>query len=360
MNIPIYNAVINDETDGIYAISLVEYPATEVDWMCFNSNEKKSEQQVFVCSADSKQHILAGVVMVADTPIYRIGPDGEEYYIVFTKETIRMMAEKMLRDHSFNNINIQHDGILLDNGSVSLMELFIKDSSRGVNPNYINNVPDGTLLANYHVNDEKLWNDIITNKVSLKGFSLEGMFNTERIAEINFKKQNMKIKEKLKKLLVTLNEVVTDKGILSYEEEDLAIGVEVLLDNNTDVPDGNYTLEDKTIIEVKDGKVVDIKNFTEDIVDENVIKEDNIKNDDSEEINKKFDERISQIENRVSEISDTLSKFDQIINELKDSVTELQHEPVVSPINESSINMSSDNSFKNRAIEIADWINSLK
>lgn len=353
MNIPIYNAIINGEEDGVYAISLVEYPATEVDWICFESASKRPSMFV----SDKKEQILAGVVMIADTPIYRIGPNGEEYYIVFTKETIRMMAEKMLSDHSFNNIDIQHDGVLLDNGSVSLIELFIKDSSRGVDPNYIKDLPDGSLLANYHVNDKELWNNIITNKISLNGFSLEGLFDTVRVdLEENHK---MNLKEQLRKLIMTFNEVVTDKGSLLYEEEELAVGIEVLLDGNT-APDGTYTLEDKTVIEVKDGKIVEIKEYTEDETVVEEVVEEVVDEKVEDETKNEYDERLNKLESTVEELVSTIKSINDAIYELKNAISELQQEPVVDPINESNLNMSSNTSFKNRATEIASWIRSLK
>lgn len=39
-NLPLYEAVLNDETDGIYAVSLVSSPATETPWQCFNKQEE--------------------------------------------------------------------------------------------------------------------------------------------------------------------------------------------------------------------------------------------------------------------------------------------------------------------------------
>ena len=38
-NLPLYEALINDLDDGIFAVSLVSAPATESDWVCFSKQE---------------------------------------------------------------------------------------------------------------------------------------------------------------------------------------------------------------------------------------------------------------------------------------------------------------------------------
>ena len=170
--LPIYNALISDDNEGILVISLVDAPATETNWMCF-----KEQENIKFSIVNEDEHILAGVVMVADKPIYRIAPDGTEYYIVFSKDVIKRMAEKMLDDNTFNNIDIQHDGNIIPRDKVKLVELFIADEAKGIKPNYLD-VPDGSLLANYKIYDDELWN--MAKSGVLNGFSLEGVFSTIR------------------------------------------------------------------------------------------------------------------------------------------------------------------------------------
>ena len=70
--LPIYNALISDENEGIFVISLVDAPATETNWMCF-----KEQENIKFSIVNEDEHIFAGVVMVADKPIYRIAPFRE-------------------------------------------------------------------------------------------------------------------------------------------------------------------------------------------------------------------------------------------------------------------------------------------
>jgi len=149
-NLPIYYAEITSDDEGIFSISLVDFPATQRNFVCFN--EDKAIQLFSV--QDEEEHIVSGVVMSANTPIYRRDEKGFEYFIVYKPETIKLMAEKMLKDNTQNQVDLMHNGELI--GSVNLIELFIKDSSKGINPSYMEDVPDGSLMATY----SERWKDM--------------------------------------------------------------------------------------------------------------------------------------------------------------------------------------------------------
>lgn len=334
-----YEALISDENEGIFVMSLVTYPATETNWHCF---KRDSQRQQFAVSNDD-EHILAGVVMLADTPIYRVSPEGYEYNLLFSKETIKQMAEKMLADNTFNNIDIQHNGHILEPGKVKLVELFIKDESRGVNPNYLD-VPNGTLLANYKIYDDELWTAAKEGK--LNGFSLEGIFSSVRYVEPNKKTKYTKmskIKEALKKLLTQFAEVETDKGVLVYDDE-LVVGVEVTLEDGSDVEDGEYKTE-TLLITVKDGKVEEIKELEveeapEEMEDETV-----------EETPEEVEDPAAELKALVDAHEELLKQLVERIDNLEKLVKEINEAPVVEPIEEEFT--KSIKKLKNRACEYA-------
>ena len=167
-NLPIFQAVIDGTEQGIFNVSLVEFPATESKFVCFKDNP---EIQQFSVQSE-EEHIVSGVIMLANSPIYRRDKDGFEYYIVYSPETIQVMAEKMLLDGTFNAIDLQHSFNLVE--GVNLIELFIKSEQKGINPSYLENVPDGSLIANYKVHNEEIWKAIKSGE--LNGFSLSGLF----------------------------------------------------------------------------------------------------------------------------------------------------------------------------------------
>lgn len=196
--LPLYQALITDEFDGIQAISLVSSPAIEIGWQCFS----KQEQMYSIKNAD--EHLLSGVVMLCGVPIYRRDETGYEYNIVYTAETIKLMAQKMLSDNSHNQIDIEHNNQILEAGKVNLVELYIVDKEKGLDPKFVD-VPDGSLMATYKVNDDVLWSACKEGR--LTGFSLAGIFDVKEFKDKKKSKYSMieKIKEKLRELLVELS-----------------------------------------------------------------------------------------------------------------------------------------------------------
>ena len=343
-NIPTYSAIISDDNEGILVISLVDAPATETNWMCF-----KEQDNIKFSIVNEDEHILAGVVMVADKPIYRIAPDGTEFYIVFSKDVIKRMAEKMLDDNTFNNIDIQHDGNIIPHDKVKLVELFIADEAKGIKPNYLD-VPDGSLLANYKIYDEQLWQ--MAKSGELNGFSLEGVFTTVRYEQNKNNKHTKmsKIKEMLKSILVQLGEVNTDKGILTYDG-DLAVGVEVKNEDGSKPADGEYKLEDDKVIVVKDGLVDEIKEVEDDVIEEMADEkpQDNVEDKPQDKVEEKPNE-VEELKKLIDEHTSLLKELGDRLKALEDLVKELNETPAVEPIEQEFTKQCKS---KNRACEYA-------
>ena len=343
-NIPTYSAIISDDNEGILVISLVDAPATETNWMCF-----KEQENVKFSIVNEDEHILAGVVMVADKPIYRIAPDGSEFYIVFSKDVIKRMAEKMLSDNTFNNIDIQHDGNIIPHDKVKLVELFIADEAKGIKPNYLD-VPDGSLLANYKIYDEQLWQ--MAKSGELNGFSLEGVFTTVRYEQNKNNKHTKmsKIKEMLKSILVQLGEVNTDKGILTYDGA-LAVGVEVKNEDGSKPADGEYKLEDDKVIVVKDGFVDEIKEVEVDVIEEMADEkpQDNVEDKPQDKVEEKPNE-VEELKKLIDEHTSLLKELGDRLKALEDLVKELNETPAVEPIEQE---FTKQRKSENRACEYA-------
>ena len=263
-----------DPTDfetGLNAISLVENPAVEVDFLAFAKDESAVLQ-----FADEERHIITGIALLADTPIYRIAPDGTEYYVRFTKDCIRQLVEKYFKFGLTNSVNIEHkDNQFVD--GVTMLESYIIDKERGICPSEFASAPDGSWVVSYKVSNLDVWNKIKSGEV--KGFSVQGLFriietklemNSNKTEEENTEHQNKnnislmsKLKEKIKALLMQYAAVSTDKGNLIYNTDMLEVGSEVFVEdeNGENVPaaDGEYLLEDGRTVEVEGGKVTEIK-----------------------------------------------------------------------------------------------------
>lgn len=318
-NLPLYSATINDVNDGIYCISLVDCPATETQWVCFN----KQPNEIKFSIDNEEEHIISSVVMLADTPIYRRDSSGYEYNIVYHKDVIKLMAEKMLLDNSHNNIDINHNGELLDKGAVSLVELFIKDEQNGMNPSYFSEIPDGSLVAKYKIHNEELWQSCKDG--TLNGISLAGYFSAEQ----EFKKQNNKsknmfdkIKKAIRDVLVEFGEIKTDKTIIYYDGEELFEGIYVTNEEGASIEDGDYTLEDGTILTITDSKIEKITPKAE----------DEPKEDETPEDVEKKDEELEDVvndnggDNGDSNADDDKKDFTEDIENIKSEIETLKGE----------------------------------
>ena len=168
----VFYITIDDAVMGIDAISLVQSPAVEKDFLCFSKEDKPIELKF-----DNSKHIITGVVCLADTPIYRYNEKLGEYYVVFTKETIRKMVEKFAKDGLFASVNLQHDDTKFVDG-IYMFESYIINKERGINPVEFSDIPDGSWIASYKVENDELWGEII-NGNKLNGFSLQGLFELE-------------------------------------------------------------------------------------------------------------------------------------------------------------------------------------
>ena len=169
MNKDIYYIDINDEDEtGLDAISLVQHPAIEVDFLCFNEDTEKID-----FSADEDKHILTAVALRADHPIYRRNGDYE-YWVVFTKDVIRKLVTKYAKNNLFNSVNIEHNDYSFVK-SAYMIESYIVDKARGIVPSEFKDIEDGSWIVSYYIDDESLWN-VVKNTDVLNGLSVQGLF----------------------------------------------------------------------------------------------------------------------------------------------------------------------------------------
>lgn len=189
-DLPLYQAVISDECDGIEYVALTSKPATQVNWMAFGDTQK--------FSINDEKRIVTSCLMVCDTPIFRRDNKLGEYYIQYDRDTLRLMAEKMMLDKRTTDVNIEH----LEGSAVKdivLQEIYIKDVKRGIDPIEFNEVPDGSLFATYKINNDVVWDAIKANK--FKGFSIEGLFTLERSSdELSEIKEILDMIKKIKRI----------------------------------------------------------------------------------------------------------------------------------------------------------------
>ena len=151
---------------GIDAISIVENPAIEENFLALKSDEIKLAE----VSKDKK--ILMGALLIPNKPIFRTGDEGD-YYIYFSKDTVEKASQLYLKNGNQNNSTLEHQHEL--NGLTLVESWIVEDTKFDKSRKYNLNVPVGTWMGSIKVNNDEVWNDYVkTGKV--KGFSIEGFF----------------------------------------------------------------------------------------------------------------------------------------------------------------------------------------
>lgn len=156
----------NEDLTGIEAISIVENPAIEEDFVALKSQELK------LAEVDKEKKILLGALLVPNKPIYRKSGE-EEYYIYFTRDTVRKASQLYLQKGNQNNSTLEHQHTIK---GLSLVESWIvEDKEKDKSRLYGLDVPVGTWMGAVKVNNDEIWDEYVkTGKV--KGFSIEGYF----------------------------------------------------------------------------------------------------------------------------------------------------------------------------------------
>jgi|TARA_B110000483_G_C18123715_1_gene514759 hypothetical protein len=156
-----------DELNGIEAISIVENPAIEEDFIAL-----KKQDKIQLAEVDKEKKILMGALLVPNRPIYRQNED-EEYYIYFSRETVSKASQKYLKSGNQKNSTLEHQ---MNIQGLTLVESWIKeDMVHDKSAKYNMDVPLGTWMGTVKVDNDEIWNDYVKTGL-VKGFSIEGYF----------------------------------------------------------------------------------------------------------------------------------------------------------------------------------------
>jgi hypothetical protein len=180
----------NDLQTGIHAVSIVNSPAIEENFIALAKHELELKE------VDTEKKILMGAALVPNKQILRADKDGKGYYIYFSEDTIKKASELFLMRSNQNNATYEHKEKL--NG-MSVVESWVIDNPEmDKSKEYGFNLPKGTWMIAMKVNNEDIWKDVKAGKV--KGFSIEGYF-ADKYEMSQEKNEREEIINKLKELL---------------------------------------------------------------------------------------------------------------------------------------------------------------
>ena len=153
---------------AIDAISLVTDPAIEVDFVFFD----KSKNNLTLAKVDEEKRMLVSPALIPNKQIYRYDADkDQDYYVFFSKDTVRQASEMYLRYNNHHKATYQHESKVT---GVTTIESWIKEGDMDKSKLYGFDLPDGTWFVKMKIDNDKMWEKIKGGE--LKGLSIEGYF----------------------------------------------------------------------------------------------------------------------------------------------------------------------------------------
>jgi len=191
--------VLTDDDSGVFAVSLVDKPAIAMNWVAM------AQPDIFKFSTISEEkRIIAGPVLLADTPIQQAGGQGL-YNAFITPATIEQVVQRFHKNGFQSNVTMQHSSDYLPEG-VFMYQSFIINRSLGINPpTGFEAMKDGSWFAFYKVDNEDVWNNYVKRGL-FKGFSIEGLFGTR---PVQFSEDELSVA--LKELISAINTNIKSK-----------------------------------------------------------------------------------------------------------------------------------------------------
>lgn len=204
----IYELLIDENEDysGVQAISIVENPAIQSDFVAL-----ADEKPVILARTNEDKRILMGAALIPDKPIYR-NQDGEEFYIYFSKETVAKAAEMFFKKSNHQNATLEHQQPI--EGMTVFESWIVEDPNFDKSKKYGLDVPEGTWMVSMKVDDESIWTEQVKND-KVFGFSIEGSFANALRKEVAHPLPSMLSDQKLDAVLSQMTEIVAE----FYEDE---------------------------------------------------------------------------------------------------------------------------------------------
>ena len=172
------------ESLAIDAVSLVEFPAIESEWIFLSKDTKNN---LSLAKVDEHKRLIIGAALIPNKQIYRKDENGKEFYVFFSEDTVKRASELYLINNNQASATLEHTDTIHD---VTTVESWIVEDTKHDKSNiYGLNLPKGSWVLSMKVENNEVWADILAKKV--KGFSIEG-FYIDKLATLSTKVENTK------------------------------------------------------------------------------------------------------------------------------------------------------------------------
>lgn len=292
-----------------YAISMVEAPAIESDFVAL-SKEEEEKQQVFLES--NERHMLYGAALIPEKDIYRNNGE-QEFYISFTKESIEKMSQDFMKEYRQHEVKTDHEDVA---NEVCVVESWLVEDSYKDKANALGiNVPEGTWMVGMKVNNIETWERVKSGE--LKGFSVESMLTLEEFSKQNDNNMNIEANEMFwDKLINVLKETFSKKEEVVEEPQEIEpTNIEL-----EEQPQAEPTPEPQPTVE-------------EPKVEEPVVEEPKVEEPKPQEEPKVEEQpKDNHLEELVNSLKEEIKALKDMNNGLQEKIKDLGKKPSAEPI----------------------------
>lgn len=293
-----------------YAISMVEAPAIESDFVAL-AEQKEEKQQVFLES--NERHMVYGAALIPEKDIYRNNGE-QEFYISFTKESIEKMSQDFMKEYRQHEVKTDHEDVA---NEVCVVESWLVEDSYKDKANALGiNVPEGTWMVGMKVNNIETWERVKSGE--LKGFSVESMLTLEEFSKQN--DNNMNIETNDMNFWNKMKEVLAE--VFSKKEE--------VVEEPQEIEPTNIELEEQPQAEPTPEPQPTVE---EPKVEEPVVEEPKVEEPKPQEEPKEAPKvEDNHLEELVNSLKEEIKALKEMNNGLQEKIKDLGKQPSAEPI----------------------------
>jgi hypothetical protein len=174
-----------------------------------------------LAKVDEEKRMLISPALIPNKNIVRYDANTDsEYYVWFSKETVRKASELYLKHNNHHKATYEHQDRV---SGVLTIESWIKEGDMDKSKLYGFDLPNGTWFVKMKIDNEELWQDIKSKKI--KGLSIEGYF-TDKFEAMQKKQPTTE------QILSALNELIREnKTELKAERVELGLVDDLIKDS---------------------------------------------------------------------------------------------------------------------------------
>lgn len=286
-------------TSDVFAISLVDEPAVESNFIALSKQKQPMNFKV----QDEERRILYGCALRADFDIYRF--DGnEEFYLNFSKDAVRRLMTKFMKNHAQNNFTLDHMDFA--NG-LTVVESWLVENVENDKANALGleNFSEGSWMVGVKVDDDELWQSVKEGRWA--GFSVEAWVDIDEITkEIKNKKHNQTMAKTNIKMDELLDKI---KGIITSAVNEA---------------EGEDTTVQEEVVETAAEDVVEAVDAAETPQEEEMADESTPEEQIAEDVIEQVEENADTVEDAADDLQAVVDQLQQEVDDLKKENEELK------------------------------------